>query len=100
MDLPDLPRRAYQDLIVAFEQELTYAFGGCTLLRGLEGNYLSRLGMHIRDRINLIYTDTPFSTDVQFQELSDYADTLRLSTFRALEEEAVLIAVYKVFHSE
>jgi hypothetical protein len=97
--LPDLPRRAYQDLLDELEQELTYAFGGCTLVRGLEGNYLSRVGIHIRDRINLLYTDTPFSVVDHFKDVSHYADELRLTAINALEEEAVLVAVYTVFHS-
>jgi hypothetical protein len=54
--LPDVPRQAYQELLGALEQEFTYTFGGCTLIRGLEGHYLSRLGLRIRDRINLLYT--------------------------------------------
>jgi hypothetical protein len=37
--------------LTALEQELTYAFGGCTTLRGLAGSYLSRAGMRMRDSI-------------------------------------------------
>ena len=97
--LPDLPRRAYQDLLDALEQEFSYTFGGCTLLRGLEGNYLSRIGVVVRDRINLLYTDTPFAFEENVAQLSRYTDELRQAAFEALEEEAVLIAVYKVYHS-
>jgi hypothetical protein len=68
--LPDVPRQAYQDLLGAFEQEFTFTFGGCTTVRGLEGNYLSRLGLQIRDRINLVYTDTPFALEEHFAQLS------------------------------
>ena len=35
--LPDLPRRAYQDLLASLEREFSYSFGGCTTVRGLEG---------------------------------------------------------------
>ena len=45
--LPDVTRLAYEDLLDAFEQEFTYTFGGCTTVRGLEGNYLSRLGLRM-----------------------------------------------------
>jgi hypothetical protein len=98
--LPDVPRPAYQDLLGALEQEFTYTFGGCTIVRGLEGNYLSRLGLRMRDRINLVYTDTPFPFDENFDRLSRYADELREAAFEALEEEAVLIAAFKAFHAE
>jgi hypothetical protein len=98
--LPDVPRAAYQDLLGALEQEFTYAFGGCTTVRGLEGNYLSQLGLRMRDRINLVYTDTPFTFEENFARLSRYADELRGAAFEALEEEAVLVAVFQIYHSE
>jgi hypothetical protein len=98
--LPDVPRQEYQNLLVAFEEEFTYTFGGCTTLRGLEGNYLSRLGIRMRDRINLVYTDTPFPFEENFRRVSRYADELRDAAVAALEEEAVLVVVFKVYHAE
>jgi hypothetical protein len=98
--LPDAPRPAYQDLLQALEQEFTYTFGGCTTMRGLEGNYLTRLGVIMRDHINLVYTDTPFAFDENFARISRYADRLRDAAFAALAEEAVLIVVFKVYHAE
>jgi hypothetical protein len=98
--LPDVPRQAYQDLLDALQEEFTYTFGGCTTLRGLEGHYLSRLGHTIRDRVNLVYTDTPFTFAQQFDQLSRYADELPQAASDALEEEAILIAVWPVYHSE
>ena len=61
--LPDLPISRYEDLLHAFDRELTYSFGGCTIIAGLDGSYLSRGGVKIRDRINLLYTDVPLSLD-------------------------------------
>ena len=98
--LPDVPRPAYQDLLAALEQEFTYTFGGCTTVRGLEGNYLSHLGLRTRDRINLVYTDAPFAFEENFEIISAYADKLNEAAFAALEEEAVLVAVIKVFHAD
>lgn len=98
--LPDLPRPAYQDLLAALEQEFTYAFGGCTTVRGLEGNYLSRLGARMRDRINLVYTDTPFPFDEHLAAIGRYADSVRAAAADALEEEAVLVIAWKVYHAE
>jgi hypothetical protein len=98
--LPDVPRPASQDLLIALEREFTYTFGGCTTLRGLEGSYLSRLGLTIRDRINLVSTDTAFAFEENFDRLSLSADQLRDAVAEALEEEAILVVVWKVYHAE
>jgi hypothetical protein len=98
--LPDLPRAAYQDLLSALGQEFTYSFGGRTVVRGLDGSYLSQAGAQIQDRINLIYTDTPYAFEENFKIISAYADKLKGAMFAALEEEAVLVAVAKVYHAE
>lgn len=98
--LPDLPKRAYQDLLEALDRELTYTFGGSTIIRGLDGSYLSIAGRIIRDRINLIYTDTPFALSDDLEALSRYSDEVREAAHTALEEEAVLVVVSRVYHSE
>lgn len=98
--LPDLPKQAYQNLLEALEQEFTYTFGGATIIRGLDGSYLSQAGLPIRDRINLIYTDTAFSFEENFDRVSRYTDELRKAAFEALEEEAILVVVLKVYHTE
>jgi hypothetical protein len=98
--LPDVPQPAYRDLLDTFEREFTFTFGGCTTIRGLEGSYLSRAGMPIRDRVNLIYTDTPFEFESNLTKLSRYTDELQTAAFEALSEEAVLVTAAKVHHSE
>ena len=98
--LPDLPRAAYQDLLKELAQEFTYTFGGCTIVRGLDGSYLSQAGLEIQDRINLIYTDTPYAFEENFETVSAYADKLKAAVNTALEEEAVLITVAKIYHAE
>lgn len=97
--LPDLPKPAYQELLEALDREFTYTFGGCTIVRGLEGSYLSQAGFMLQDRIALIYTDTPYGFKENFDIISAYADKLREAAFRALEEEAILIAVLAVYHA-
>jgi type VI protein secretion system component VasF len=97
--LPDLPKPAYRNLLELLDQELTYAFGGCTVVQGLSGSYLSRLGQKVQDRINVIYTDTPFTFEKHFRSLSRYLDELRAAVFVALEEEAVLVVALKVCHT-
>jgi hypothetical protein len=94
--LPDLPKQSYQDLLDAFDQEFTYASGGCTVIRGLEGSYL---GLKTRDRINIIYTDTPFLLEENFQALSRYTEDIKAAAFEALSEEAILIVVFRVYHA-
>jgi len=54
----------------------------------------------VRDRINLLYTDTSFVFEENFARISRYADRLRQAAFEALEEEVVLVAVFKVYHAE
>jgi hypothetical protein len=97
--LPDLPRPEYQDPLGALEREFSYTFGGCTTLRGLEGNSLSRTGMRMRDRINLVYTDTPFAFDEHLVRIERYVHELRDAASEALEEEAVLVSVSQVYHA-
>lgn len=97
--LPDLLKPEYQNLLQALDDEFTYNFGGCTIIRGLEGSYLSKFGQPIKDRINLIYTDSPYSFLDNEELLSTYTDKLRKTAFEALEEEAILVAVWQVYHS-
>ena len=97
--LPDLPKPSYQNLLQAFENEFTYNFGGCTIVRDLNGSYLSKFGQPIKDRINLIYTDTPYSFQENSDLLSNYTDKLRKTAFEALEEEAILVVVWQIYHS-
>ena len=98
--LPDLPRINYQDLLVALTREFTYTFGGCTTISGLDGSYLSRAGQQVQDRINLIYTDTPYSFEKNFEIISSYADKLKAVVFTALEEDAILVAAMKTYHAD
>jgi len=98
--LPDLPRSIYQDLLAALTREFAYTFGGCTIIRGLDGNYLSPSGAHIEDRISLIYTDTPYLFEDNFEIISNYAYKLKAAVFAALEEDTILVAVMKAYHAE
>jgi hypothetical protein len=69
-------------------------------VRGLDGSYLSHAGSQVQDRVPLIYTDTPYPFEENFETISAYADKLRAAAFDALEEETVLVAVMKVYHAE
>jgi hypothetical protein len=98
--IPALPQEAYQNLLDALAQEFTYTFGGATIMRGLDGRYLSSHGLQVQDRVHLIYTDMPFAFEEHFERLSRYADALSDAAFQALEEEAILIVVLKIYHAE
>ncbi len=97
--LPDLLEPSYQNLLQALDDEFTYNFGGCTIIRGLDGSYLSNFSEKIQNRINLIYTDTPYSFEENSDLLSTYSDKIRKAAFEALEEEAILVVVWQVYHS-
>jgi len=87
-------------LLHELDREFSYTFGGCTIIRGLEGSYLSTLGFIMQDRINLIYTDMTIAFDENFEAISEYTDELRSAAFDALSEEAILVIAHKVYHSE
>jgi hypothetical protein len=97
--LPDLLTLPSQELLIRFNQEFTFTFGGATIVRGLDGSYLSDLGHPIRDRVNLIFTDIPFSFEEHFALVSAYADKLRQAVFDALQEEAVLVVALPIYHA-
>jgi hypothetical protein len=98
--LPDLLSLASQELLITFNQEFTHTFGGATLWRGLDGSYLAQNGQTVRDRINLLYTDTPFSLEDNAGEVSAYMAKLRQAVLDALQEEAVLVVALPVYHAE
>ena len=98
--IPALPQQTYQNLLDALAQEFTYTFGGSTIIRGLEGSYLSRLGVRMQDRVHIIYTDTPFAFAENFERISRYIDALREAAFEALTEEAILVVALQVYHAE
>lgn len=97
--IPDLPTQSYRNLLIALDQEFTYTFGGCTVVRGYEGSYLSQSGSRVPDRINLIYTDMPFALSENIKSIEKYADELKRAAFEALSEEAILVVVQQVYHS-
>ncbi len=96
--IPDSPGPAYREFLENLNREFTHTFGGCTILRGIDGSYLSNRGLPVNDRINLIYTDTPYTFRDNFAILSRFGETLRLAAHKALEEEAILVVMFAVYH--
>lgn len=97
--IPDLPSSEYRDLLRSFEEEFTYAFGGSSIVRGLEGCYLSETGDLISDRINLIYSDAPLALSTNFATVAAYVRELKQAATEALSEEAVLVSAEQVYHA-
>jgi hypothetical protein len=97
--LPDVPSSEYETLLRSFEEELTYALGGCSVIRGLEGSYLSKTGERIPDRINLLYSDAPIALSTNFDSVAAYSHELKRAATEALLEEAILISVHAVYHT-
>lgn len=98
--IPDLPDPIYGRLLEEFGDELSYAFGGCTVTSS-SGKYRSASGLILPDKINILFTDTPFEWKKDRDVIEQYAEELRDVIQRALKgEEALLIAVHPVCHVE
>lgn len=96
--IPDPHRPEYDKLLRSLEEKFVYTFGGCTIVRGLDGSYLSQLWSRIPDRINLIYTDVPLALSVDFALVAGYAGQLQRAAAEVLTEESVMVAVEQIYH--
>ena len=97
--IPDPSQLKYENLLLSLEEEFTYAFGGCSIVRGLQGSYLSNRGDRIPDRVNLIYSDLPLALSTKFDAVAGYVEKLRLAAIESLTEEDVLVTVEKIYHA-
>jgi hypothetical protein len=98
--IPNLSDPVYDDLLGELASELSYAFGGCTEVRA-SGKYNSFRGHIISDRISILFSDAPLLWERDRLALVQYVDWVKRAAQRALEqEEAVLISIYPVCHSE
>ena len=97
--LPESERPEYDNLLQSLTKEFTYPFGGCSVVRGIEGSYLSSIGNRIPDRINLDYFDAPLALSIDFTLVAAYSRELKAVVIEALTEEDVLISVKQVYHA-
>jgi hypothetical protein len=98
--IPDLPTPVYDRILEEFGDELSYAFGGCTITTG-SGKYRSASGFILPDRINILFSDTPFDWEKDRDLIERYAEELQDVIQRALEgEEVILITLHPVYHVE
>lgn len=97
--LPERRKANYRRLQRAVEQEFLMTFGGCTVIKDIKGLYLDSSGKPDFDRMNLVYADTPFDFDKNFNAISKYCDDLREVAREATEEESILVVVHGVYRS-
>ena len=97
--MPERNKSNYRRLLRAFEQEFLTTFGGCTVIKDIKGVYLASDGKRDFDRINLVYTDTPFDFDKNFKALSKYTAELREAVLESTDEESILIVVHGIYHA-
>jgi hypothetical protein len=83
----------------AFEHEFLHTFGGCTVIKNIKGLYLASDDSTDTDMINLVYADTPFEFDRNFEAMAVYTDLLREAVLESTNEESVLVVVHEIFHS-
>ena len=69
------------------------------MIKRIKGLYLDSKGDTDFDRVNLVYADTPFDFDENFESLSAYTDELRQAALEASDEKSVLIVVHEIYHS-
>ena len=81
--IPDLPDLIYNRILEEFSDELSYAFGGCTITPS-SGKYRSDSGIILPDKINILFTDTPFEWEKDHAVLTQYAEELHDVIHKAL----------------
>ncbi len=98
--IPDLPDPSYRRLLTEFETELSYTFGGCTLLSA-SGNFRSQSGLIFPDNVSILFIDVALELEQDRLRIGQYVDRVRDAINKALpREESILIAVHPVYHAE
>jgi hypothetical protein len=97
--IPDLPDPIYSSILQGLGDELTYAFGGCTVV-STDGKYRSSDGLILPDKVHLLFSDTSFHWQPDRLTIELYVERIRTVVQRALaREESVLVVVYPVYHA-
>jgi hypothetical protein len=95
-----MPDAIYGRILDGLGDELTYAFGGSTVIT-TSGKYRSVDGLILPDRVDLLFSDTPFLWERDRLIIEQYAERIRGVVHRSLaREESVLVVVYSVYHSD
>ncbi|HEU5235680.1 MAG TPA: hypothetical protein VFU37_00980 [Pyrinomonadaceae bacterium] len=98
--IPDLPDPSYSSLLTELETELSYTFGGCTLLSA-SGNFRSQSGLILPDKVNILFTDVALELERDRLRIGQYVDHVRGAIHEALvREESILISIHPIYHVE
>jgi hypothetical protein len=98
--IPDSSDPTYQSILEQLGNEMAYAYGGSSAVT-TSGKYRSTEGLILPDKINLLFSDTPFVWERDRLVVEQYAERMRRVVHRTLaKEESILIVVYPVYHSE
>ena len=98
--IPDLPDPSYSRLLEELEIELSYTFGGCTVLSA-SGQFRSDTGHIFPDHIHILFTDVALDINRDRLRIGQNVNRLVDSIEQALpEEESILVAVHAIFHAE
>lgn len=98
--IPDLPDPVYGRMLDELGNELSYAFGDCTVVM-TSGKYRSSDGTILPDKVNLLFSDTPFHWERDRLIIEQYAELIRSAVQGALAgEESILATFYPVYHAE
>src|SRR5262249_13191445 len=96
--IPELPDPVYGRLLEELSDELCYAFGGCSITTAA-GKYRTTAGAILPDNVRVLFSDTPFSWGKDRLLIERYAEQIRHVVQQVLSgEEAILIAVFPVYH--
>lgn len=96
--VPDRAEPHYQNLLDAFADEFTEAFGGATVQRGFEGRYLSDAGEKVVEPMNVVYADLPLNLETYRDEIAFYLSEIKQAADEVLEEEEILVTARTIFH--
>ncbi len=97
--IPERETSNYAVLESVFEQEFLHTFGGCTVIRNIKGMYLGSDDKTDVEPVSLVYSDTPFDFEENFDAIEQYTEELRAAALEASEEESILIVVHEIYHS-
>ena len=97
--IPEHETSNYAVLESVFEQEFLHTFGGCTVIRNIKGIYLGSDDKTDVEPVSLVYSDTPFDFEENFEAIEQYTDELRTAALEASEEESILVVVHAIYHS-
>ena len=75
--IPDLPDPVYARLLDELGDELSYTFGGCSMVSAA-GKYRSNSGAILPDQITILFSDIPLAWEFDQQAVQEY--TTRLQT--------------------